>query len=152
MARPRGLHLHVVGMLRFVSDINQLSLPTPFTMFFGLFLSYGPFTCISFHKFLFCSPSLISALLVLSTIYLFLKVSLNGPRSGELRTQKLKSHLVRRQSLNLLPLKPGLGQCIVMHTTPTARDSSLLLSSFRFIQLHFPQNLARFFPVFNLYV
>ena len=28
------------------------------------------------------------------------------PRSGELRTQKLKSHLVRTQSLNVLPLKP----------------------------------------------
>ena len=27
-----------------------------------------------------------------------------GPRSGELRTQKLKSHLVRTQSLNVLPL------------------------------------------------
>ena len=31
-------------------------------------------------------------------------------RSGELRTQKLKSHLVRIQSLNVLPLKPGVGQ------------------------------------------
>ena len=28
-----------------------------------------------------------------------------GPRSGELRTQKLKSHLVRTQSLNVFPLK-----------------------------------------------
>ena len=79
LSSPRA-HLHVVGMLRFVSDINQLSLPTPFTLFLGLFLSYGPFTCISFHKssrqlsaFSLCSPSLISALLVLSTIYLFLK-------------------------------------------------------------------------------
>ena len=69
----------------YVLDINQLSLPTRFTLFLCLFLSYGPFTCISFHKFSrqlsvfsVCSPSLISALLVLSTIYLFLKVSLNG--------------------------------------------------------------------------
>ena len=66
-----------------VLDINQPSLPTPFTLFFGLFLSSGPFTCISFHKFSrqfsvfsLCSPSFISALLVLSTIYFFLKVSL----------------------------------------------------------------------------
>ena len=44
------------------------------------------------------------------------------PRSGELRTQKLKSHLVRTQSLNVLPLKPGVGQYIAIHVTLTARD------------------------------
>ena len=31
-------------------------------------------------------------------------------RSGELRTQKLKSHLVRTESLNAILLKPGVGQ------------------------------------------
>ena len=45
-----------------------------------------------------------------------------GARSGELRTQKLKSHLVRTQSLNALPLKPGVGQYIAIHATLTARD------------------------------
>ena len=45
-----------------------------------------------------------------------------SPRSGELRTQKLKSHLVRTQSLNILPLKPGVGQYIAIHATLTARD------------------------------
>ena len=44
------------------------------------------------------------------------------PRSGELRTQKLKSHLVRTQSLNVLPFKPGAGQYIAIHATPTARE------------------------------
>ena len=44
------------------------------------------------------------------------------PRSGELRTQKLKSHLVRTQSLNVLPLKPGASQYIAIHATLTARD------------------------------
>ena len=43
-------------------------------------------------------------------------------RSGELRTQKLKSQLVRTQSLNVLPSKPGVGQYIAIHTTLTARD------------------------------
>ena len=38
-------------------------------------------------------------------------------RSGELRTQISKSHLVRTQSLNVLPLKPGVGQYIATHTT-----------------------------------
>ena len=68
-----------------VFDINQPSLPTPFTLFLCLFLSCGPFTRISIHKFSrqlsvfsLCSLSLISALFVLSTIYLFLKVSLDG--------------------------------------------------------------------------
>ena len=36
--------------------------------------------------------------------------------------QKLKSHLVKTQSLNVLPLKPGVGQYIAIHATLTARD------------------------------
>ena len=43
-------------------------------------------------------------------------------RSGELRTQKLKSHLVRTQNWKVLPLKPGVGQHIAIHATLTARD------------------------------
>ena len=42
--------------------------------------------------------------------------------SGELRTQKLKSHLVRTHSLNVLPLKPRGGQERAIHATLTARD------------------------------
>ena len=49
------------------------------------FCLYGPFNCISLHKFsrqlsafLLCSSGFISALLVLSTIYLSMKVSLNA--------------------------------------------------------------------------
>ncbi len=45
-----------------------------------------------------------------------------SPRSGELRTQKLKSHLVRTQSWNVLPFKPGVGQYIAIHATLTARE------------------------------
>ena len=43
------------------------------------------------------------------------------PRIGELRMQKFKSHLVRTQSLNVLPFKPGVGQYIAIHATLTAR-------------------------------
>ena len=40
---PRA-DLHVMGMLRFVFDINQLSLPTPFhSVLVSLFLSLWPF-------------------------------------------------------------------------------------------------------------
>ena len=48
--------------------------------------------------------------------------ALKIPRSGELRTQKLKSHLVRTQCLNVLPLKVEVGQYIAIHATLTARD------------------------------
>ena len=48
--------------------------------------------------------------------------SLSGSRSGELRTQKFKSHLVRTQSLNVLPWKSEVGQCVAIHATLTARD------------------------------
>ena len=47
------------------------------------FCRYGPFNCTSFHKFFrqlcfsLCSSGLISALLVLSTVYLFVKVFLS---------------------------------------------------------------------------
>ena len=45
------------------------------------------------------------------------------PSSGELRTQKTaRSHLLRTQSLKVLPLKPGVGQYIAIHATLTARD------------------------------
>ena len=44
------------------------------------------------------------------------------PSSGELWMQKLKCHLVRTQGLDVLPLKPGVGQYIAIHATLTARD------------------------------
>ena len=36
--------------------------------------------------------------------------------------QKLKSQLMRTQSLNVLPLEPGVGQYIAIEATLTARD------------------------------
>ena len=57
--------------------------------------------------------------------YVSRSIVLKPPRSGELRTQKLKSHLMKIQSLKVLPLKPGVGQYIAIHATLTARDSFL---------------------------
>ena len=70
------------------------------------------------------------------------------PRSGELRTQKLKSHLVRTLSLNVLPFKPGVGQYIAIHATLTAREFFLdyFYPSSPFTCIFF-QNLSQFFPV-----
>ena len=68
------------------------------------------------------------------------------PCSGELRTQKLKSHLVRTQSLNVLPFKPGVDQYIAINATLTARDFFLayFYPSGPFTCIFF-QNLFRFF-------
>ena len=75
------------------------------------------------------------------------QVPMLSPCIGELQVQKLKSHLVRTQSLNILPLKPGVGQYITTHATLTARDFFLayLYSSGPFICIFFYQNLSRFF-------
>ena len=43
-------------------------------------------------------------------------------RSRELRTLKLKSHLVRTQNLEVLPLKPAVGQYFAKHATFPPRD------------------------------
>ena len=58
----------------------------------------------------------------LSSCSNFTRVPFVPPRSGELRTQKLKSHLARPKSLNVRPLKPGVGQYIAIRATLTARD------------------------------
>ena len=80
---PMGLPLHGGDVTVYVKDINQLNLPTPFSFCSCVyFCLHGPFNRNSFHKFSWqlsvfslCSSSLISALLVLSIIYLFIKVS-----------------------------------------------------------------------------
>ena len=59
-------------------------------------------------------------------ISLFFPVLTSCPHNGELRTQKLKSHLVRAQSLNVLPLKPGVDKYIDINATLTARDFFLV--------------------------
>ena len=61
--------------------------------------------------------------------------------------QKLKAHLVRTQSSNVLSLKPGIGQYIAIHATLTARDFFLayFYPSGPFICI-FPKSLP-IFPV-----
>ena len=61
-------------------------------------------------------------IIVVLFLHSFIALVPHTPRSGELRTQKLKSHLMRTQSLNVLPLKPGVGQYMAIHATLTARD------------------------------
>ena len=72
------------------------------------------------------------------------------PCSGELRVQKLKSHLMRTQSLKVLPLKPGVDQYIAMHATLTARDFFLAnFHQFGPFTCIFFQNLSQVFPVLD---
>ena len=49
-----------------------------------------------------------------------------NPRSGELRTQKLKSHLMRTQCLKVFPVKPGVGQYFAVHATLTSSPTAAL--------------------------
>ena len=70
---PRA-HLHVVGMLRFVSNKKQPRFPTLFYSVL-VFISVSMALSTVFHS--INSPYLVSALLVLSTIHLFIKVSLS---------------------------------------------------------------------------
>ena len=81
---PKGSHSRSGDVAFYVHGINQPSLLTPFVLFCSCvcFCLHGPFDCISFHKvsrqlsvFSLCSFGLLSALLVLSTICLFVKVS-----------------------------------------------------------------------------
>ena len=63
--------------------------------------------------------------------------------------QKLKSHLVRAQSLNVLPSQPGVGQHIALHAMLTAKDFFLayFYPSSPFTCIIFYQNLPLFFPI-----
>ena len=76
-------HLQVVGTLRFMSDINQPSLPTPFyyvlmsiSVFMALATAFRSINAAANSQVFSLSPcGLISALLVLSTIFLFMEIS-----------------------------------------------------------------------------
>ena len=67
-------------------------------------------------------------------------------RSRELRTQKLKSHLVGTQSLNVLPLKLASSRSVYSHTCYAYRQEFLpcLFLPFRSIHLHFFQTSPNF--------
>ena len=67
-----------------------------------------------------------------------------SPCSGELRTQKLKPHLLSTQSLKVLPFKAGVGQYIATHATPTARDFLLISTPPVQIPAFFPKPLPSF--------
>ena len=69
-------------------------------------------------------------------------------RSGEPQTQKLKSHLLRTQSLKVLALKPGVHQYIAVYAMLTARNFFLanFYPSCPFICI-FSKTSPEFFPV-----
>ena len=83
------------------------------------FSSLAAFRCGKSFFLISCTPKEKSSLM--NTFPLTLSLS-SLPYSGELGTQILESHLVRTQSLNVLPLKPGVGQYIAIRATLTARD------------------------------
>ena len=62
-----------------------------------------------------CCCCLLSLLLLLLPFFVV-------PAVGSCGRRNYKPHLVRTQSLNVLPLKPGVGQYIAILATLTARD------------------------------
>ena len=74
--------------------------------------------------------------------------SVDTSRRGELQTQKLKSHLVRTQSLNVLLFKLRVGQYIAIHAMFTVRDffHAYFYSSSPFTCI-FSKTSPDFFPV-----
>ena len=79
-----------------------------------------------------CLLPLSAVLLCIGMIIFSLPIPLSpasvSPQWGAVRTLKLKSHLLRTQSLNILHLKPEVGQCIATNASLTARD--FLLANF----------------------
>ena len=80
MQSPRA-HLYVVEMLRFMSDINQPRLPSPFhsvvsvSVFMALSTVFHSTSSPYNSPFSDCSSGVKSALSVLSTLYFFIQVS-----------------------------------------------------------------------------
>ena len=114
----------------------RLSYPSvfcPFIPFIATLLPSHPLCRLSYPS-LFCPFVPFFATLLLSHPFCLLFLPLH--------------HLVRPQSLNVLPLKPGVDQYIAIHATLTARDFFLayFYSSSPFTCIFF-QNLSRFFPV-----
>ena len=73
------------------------------------------------------------------------ELTFTWPRSGELRTKKLQSYLVRTQGLNVLPLKPGVGQYVANRAALAAGDFFLAFF-FPSGPFTFPQSIP-IFPV-----
>ena len=78
-------------------------------------------------------------------VNVFIIIIISVPRSGELRMQKLKSHLMRTQSLKVLPLKLGVSQYIAICYAGWQEFLPCLFLPFRSIHMHFFQDLSRFF-------
>ena len=113
-----------------------------FILFLCLFLSYGPFNCISFHKpsrqlsiFSLCSSGLLSASLVLST------TSQWGAADAEIKVPSGENTELKRS-----PFKAWI-RSVYSHTCYAYCQGFLpcLFLPFRSIHLHFFQNLPRFF-------
>ena len=58
--------------------------------------------------------------------------------------QKLRSHLLRMQSLKVLSLKPGVGQYLTIHAKLTARDFFLIST----LPVHSPAFFPKPLPIF----
>ena len=92
-----------------------------------------------------CSPTHFRVGILMFTNTNLRTFSLTFPRSGVLRMQTLNIHLLRTQSLKVLPLMPGVRQNIALHVSPTTRDFFLEPIS------TFSVHLSAFFPKKNIF-
>ena len=120
---PRGLTFTWWGCYGLCSQHKpKEASPLLFILFLCLFLSYGPFTCILFHRFSrqlsafsLCSSGLLSALLVLSTVCLFLKVSQCGSPQWRAADAEIKVPSGENTELEGSPFK-DYGMSVYSHT------------------------------------
>ena len=124
-------HLHVVGMLRFMSDINQPSLPTPF---YSVLVSISVFMALStvFHSIHSHDIS---------------PVSHSAPQWGaadaEIKVPSGETTELKRSHFK------AWSRSVYRHTCYAYCQGFLpcLFLPFQSIHLHFFQNLSRLFPV-----
>ena len=88
---------------------------SPFTVRLATVVSFFFLECMS-HRRLYITCRLYSA------SWSPLQYTVRRPRSGELRTQKWKTHLLRTPSLMGLPLEPWVAQCRAIYATLIAKN------------------------------
>ena len=100
-----------------VCDALVLILSMPVTLLFASFYGSKVFLVCVLCR-LWQQKIVIVVIVVVLLLLLLIRHRCCGcPCGGVLRMQKLKTHFLRTQSSNVLPLKPGVGQYIAMHAT-----------------------------------
>ena len=131
-----------------VLDINQLSLPTPFTLFLCLFLSYGPSPVFHSINSPVNSPYSHSVLPVLFLPHWSFQLYISLTPQWGAADAEIKVPSGENTELKRSPFQ-AWGGSVYSHTCCACCQGVLpcLFLPFQSIHLHFFQNLPQFFPV-----